>query len=145
MERKQFHQIIQFIICYAFIFLEDKTLTIYFAPGEMAERFKAAVLKTVDPKGPGVRIPLSPQSPGYEPGFFYSTLLHLRFKSSKGTIFSCFQNLHKVKNNHHEITVLHHYLQFNRLLSFVCAVIQNRQLVYVFWQQCHFKKIKLVE
>ena len=26
----------------------------------MAERFKAAVLKTVDPKGPGVRIPLSP-------------------------------------------------------------------------------------
>jgi hypothetical protein len=27
----------------------------------MAERFNAAVLKTVDPKGPGVRIPLSPQ------------------------------------------------------------------------------------
>ena len=25
----------------------------------MAERFKAAVLKTVDPKGPGVRIPFS--------------------------------------------------------------------------------------
>ncbi len=29
----------------------------------MAERFKAAVLKTVDPKGPGVRIPLSPLRP----------------------------------------------------------------------------------
>ena len=28
----------------------------------MAERSNAAVLKTVDPKGPGVRIPLSPQS-----------------------------------------------------------------------------------
>ena len=27
---------------------------------EMAERSNAAVLKTVDPKGPGVRIPLSP-------------------------------------------------------------------------------------
>jgi hypothetical protein len=26
----------------------------------MAERSNAAVLKTVDPKGPGVRIPLSP-------------------------------------------------------------------------------------
>lgn len=32
----------------------------YFCGGEMAEWFKAAVLKTVDPKGPGVRIPLSP-------------------------------------------------------------------------------------
>ena len=32
-----------------------------FAPGEMAERSNAAVLKTVDPsRGPGVRIPLSP-------------------------------------------------------------------------------------
>ncbi len=31
-----------------------------FAPGEMAERSNAAVLKTVVPKGPGVRIPLSP-------------------------------------------------------------------------------------
>src|SRR5258706_16288025 len=30
----------------------------------MAERFKAAVLKTVDPKGPGVRIPLSPRRAG---------------------------------------------------------------------------------
>jgi hypothetical protein len=29
----------------------------------MAERSNAAVLKTVDPKGPGVRIPLSPPSP----------------------------------------------------------------------------------
>ena len=28
----------------------------------MAERSNAAVLKTVDPKGPGVRIPLSPQN-----------------------------------------------------------------------------------
>jgi hypothetical protein len=28
----------------------------------MAERSNAAVLKTVDPKGPGVRIPLSPPS-----------------------------------------------------------------------------------
>lgn len=33
----------------------------YFCRGEMAERSIAAVLKTVDPKGPGVRIPLSPQ------------------------------------------------------------------------------------
>ena len=32
----------------------------YFCAGEMAERSNAAVLKTVDPKGPGVRIPLSP-------------------------------------------------------------------------------------
>lgn len=32
-----------------------------FAPGEMAERSNAAVLKTVDRvSGPGVRIPLSP-------------------------------------------------------------------------------------
>lgn len=32
-----------------------------FAPGEMAERSNAAVLKTVDlVRGPGVRIPLSP-------------------------------------------------------------------------------------
>ena len=29
----------------------------------MAERSNAAVLKTVDPKGPGVRIPLSPHFP----------------------------------------------------------------------------------
>ena len=34
----------------------------YFCAGEMAERSNAAVLKTVDPKGPGVRIPLSPLS-----------------------------------------------------------------------------------
>src|SRR5205085_54307 len=34
----------------------------YFCRGEMAERSNAAVLKTVDPKGPGVRIPLSPPS-----------------------------------------------------------------------------------
>ena len=32
----------------------------YFCSGEMSERFNEAVLKTVDPKGPGVRIPLSP-------------------------------------------------------------------------------------
>jgi hypothetical protein len=32
----------------------------YFCAGEMAERSNAAVLKTVDSKGPGVRIPLSP-------------------------------------------------------------------------------------
>ena len=32
----------------------------YFCAGEMAERSNAEVLKTVDPKGPGVRIPLSP-------------------------------------------------------------------------------------
>ena len=30
---------------------------------EMAERSNAAVLKTVDPQGPGVRIPLSLQKP----------------------------------------------------------------------------------
>ena len=36
-------------------------LCTYFCAGEMAERSNAAVLKTVDPKGPGVRIPLSPQ------------------------------------------------------------------------------------
>jgi hypothetical protein len=41
-------------------FLADKIWHAYFAPGEMAERSNAAVLKTVDPKGPGVRIPLSP-------------------------------------------------------------------------------------
>lgn len=33
----------------------------YFCAGEMSERFNEAVLKTVDPKGPGVRIPLSPR------------------------------------------------------------------------------------
>ena len=32
----------------------------YFCAGGMSERFNEAVLKTVDPKGPGVRIPLSP-------------------------------------------------------------------------------------
>ena len=32
----------------------------YFCAGEMAERSNAAVLKTVEPKVPGVRIPLSP-------------------------------------------------------------------------------------
>ena len=32
----------------------------YFCAGEIAERSNAAVLKTVDPKDPGVRIPLSP-------------------------------------------------------------------------------------
>ena len=42
------------------IFLEDKLRDCYFAPGEMAERSNAAVLKPVDSKGPGVRIPLSP-------------------------------------------------------------------------------------
>lgn len=36
------------------------TLHGYFCRGEMAERSNAAVLKTVDSKGPGVRIPLSP-------------------------------------------------------------------------------------
>jgi hypothetical protein len=41
----------------------------YFCAGEMSERFNEAVLKTVDPKGPGVRIPLSPQS-NYYPVFF---------------------------------------------------------------------------
>ena len=34
-----------------------------FAPGEMAERSNAAVLKTVEPaRAPGVRIPLSPHN-----------------------------------------------------------------------------------
>src|SRR5215470_13705162 len=32
----------------------------YFCAGGMSERFNEAVLKTVDPKGPGVRIPLPP-------------------------------------------------------------------------------------
>ncbi len=36
----------------------------YFCSGEMSERFNEAVLKTVDPKGPGVRIPLSPPRSG---------------------------------------------------------------------------------
>ena len=36
----------------------------YICAGEMAERSNAAVLKTVDSKGPGVRIPLSPHSAG---------------------------------------------------------------------------------
>ncbi len=35
----------------------------YFCSGEMSEWFNEAVLKTVDPKGPGVRIPLSPLRP----------------------------------------------------------------------------------
>ena len=55
--KKKFFKITSCIL----IFLEDKNQHPYFAAGEMAERFKAAVLKTVDPKGPGVRIPLSPQ------------------------------------------------------------------------------------
>ena len=54
--KKKFFKITSCIL----IFLEDKNQHPYFAAGEMAERFKAAVLKTVDPKGPGVRIPLSP-------------------------------------------------------------------------------------
>jgi hypothetical protein len=33
---------------YIFYFLEDKAAGHYFAPGEMAERSNAAVLKTVD-------------------------------------------------------------------------------------------------
>ena len=44
---------------------------LYFCGGEMAERFKAAVLKTVDPKGPGVRIPLSPQTMFAPSGLFF--------------------------------------------------------------------------
>lgn len=37
----------------------------------MAERFNAAVLKTVVPLGPGVRIPLSPLKPPALGGFFF--------------------------------------------------------------------------
>ena len=40
-----------------------KSLRPYICAGEMAERSNAAVLKTVDSKGPGVRIPLSPPKP----------------------------------------------------------------------------------
>ena len=59
----------------------------YFCAGEMAERSNAAVLKTVDPKGPGVRIPLSPPPPAVasaKAGFIYGlrTLApELRIKS----------------------------------------------------------------
>ena len=41
-------------------FFQTMMAGMYFCAGEMAERSNAAVLKTVDPKGPGVRIPLSP-------------------------------------------------------------------------------------
>ena len=47
---------------------------LYFCSGEMAERSNAAVLKTVVRlRGPGVRIPLSPQNKNTTPpmaGFF---------------------------------------------------------------------------
>jgi hypothetical protein len=43
-----------------------------FAPGELAERSIAAVLKTVEVlKPPGVRIPNSPLKPVDKTGFFY--------------------------------------------------------------------------
>ncbi len=50
-----------------------KTKIFYFCSGEMAERSNAAVLKTVvRATGPGVRIPLSPQSSGNDPlGSFF--------------------------------------------------------------------------
>lgn len=46
----------------------------YFCSGGMSERFNEAVLKTVDPKGPGVRIPLPPQNPDYYRDFFMPVL-----------------------------------------------------------------------
>lgn len=50
----QKHAIGKCVICFS--------LLANFAPGGMAERSIAAVLKTVDPaRGPGVRIPLPPQ------------------------------------------------------------------------------------
>ena len=65
--------------------MADKGLDIYFAPGEMAERSNAAVLKTVDSKGPGVRIPLSPLSPSEalaKEGFYFLSILITTLLSS---------------------------------------------------------------
>ncbi len=53
----------QISILSALVKFGSKSLGTYFCAGEMAERSNAAVLKTVDPKGPGVRIPLSPRMP----------------------------------------------------------------------------------
>ena len=44
----------------AFYFFWKICFRTYFCRGGMSERFNEAVLKTVDPKGPGVRIPLPP-------------------------------------------------------------------------------------
>jgi hypothetical protein len=68
-----FHQLSVFIKCFhslqgktfqnyriAFYFFWKICFRTYFCRGGMSERFNEAVLKTVDPKGPGVRIPLPP-------------------------------------------------------------------------------------
>ena len=61
----------------------------YICAGEMAERSNAAVLKTVDPKGPGVRIPLSPhKTPEICENFRISIKMGL---SKKGQPFSVFE------------------------------------------------------
>ena len=69
----------------------------------MAERSNAAVLKTVDPKGPGVRIPLSPQKQSQIWGFFYvqnlssSSLSYIGDKAAKNLITNLIVILKNIK------------------------------------------------
>ena len=87
----------------------------------MAERSNAAVLKTVDPKGPGVRIPLSPPLP---------TLA----LAQVGLFFVLYDQNDGVKKSVNPVMVSGHIIKFQ--IAFILTIDDHFTFQYRFLRYC---------